>query len=1064
MRLNTKNRFDPYTLAALLVACVAAWFLISGGGLLNTRGGGDSPFLLQRLHQLERALWDGHFPVRWMPDANYGYGYPFFNFYAPLSFYVPFFYRLFGFSYVQAIQLSQLTAFLVAAWGSYRLALRWFDHRPAALLSSAAYTLAPFHLVNVYVRGDSIAEFWAMAFYPLSFLALERLLDRVKAAESGRPDQAGRRVVVWLAPAMPLGWAYAGLILSHNISALIFSPFLGLYTLLRLTQSGRSLFWRGLVASVGALLFGLALSAWFWLPAIGEQGLTQLSEITVGYFNHRYNDGYHFRSANLIQPTFFYNPDVAGGNAFRMGLVQAALILGGLIVAAVKRFWGPRSGARSGSPVNMLLIGGFLLATFMLSPYSIGLWDRLPLLPFAQFPWRFLSIQAFFGAGLTGLWLAPARAGSADRSDDSSRWGIGGAVALCLLLLVANLGRLQPDYLPVSDGDVTAERLARYEWFTRNIGTTISAEYLAPSMTPRPVTSAWLEDGRRDRVAVLSGTAAVELIARKTGFEAWSIQVDSAGANLILPTMYWPGWGATLANGAPLEIGPAPNSGLIQITLPSGDHLVELKLQPTPIRRWGEWLSLAAVLLGLGWLGLGLWQRALVFDPIWLLIPAVGIAGLLLGRLWGQTLPDDQLLNWDFGEMGYLHRADAIVYGHGATLNGYRYSADVVGRCDRLEIELDWSNPPEGDIRQVALSLVTPSDNFFSDVPPVLSQSQPLTAGVARYAFDLPADMPTGLVLPHLALSDRNRPRTETGDKRGFLYLRPIRIEPGCQADVTAGRDLSAGLAVRPTQIGQSPSNPSVLDVGLAWSTEALLAENLAVSIRLTDQIGREIHAAQRDTQPGFGYRPSSLWPVEAPVYDRLNLHLPAEMPFEPPYLLLVRLYAPDSGQTRLNRRLGSLDGRLDQLQFTPHSPSFELPAGAVEPVNVVLQDGDGPLIQLLGYGIDQQADKIDLTLYWQALAAPSIDYSHFVHLLDPATGLPIAQHDAQPQNDTYPTSQWVPDEVVADRLSLLLPDLPPGSYPLSVGLYLNDSDTSPRLQRADGGGNSIHVSFVKIE
>ncbi|MBP6469568.1 MAG: hypothetical protein KA773_03970, partial [Chloroflexi bacterium] len=67
-----------FWLATIFVAVLAAWPLLSGPGLVNTRGGGDSPFLLQRLQQLETAVRDGHFPVRWMPDANYGYGYPFF--------------------------------------------------------------------------------------------------------------------------------------------------------------------------------------------------------------------------------------------------------------------------------------------------------------------------------------------------------------------------------------------------------------------------------------------------------------------------------------------------------------------------------------------------------------------------------------------------------------------------------------------------------------------------------------------------------------------------------------------------------------------------------------------------------------------------------------------------------------------------------------------------------------------------------------------------------------------------------------------------------------------------
>jgi hypothetical protein len=95
-------------LAALLLALLAAWPLLAGAGLLNTRGGGDSPFLLQRLHQLEAALRDAHFPVRWMPDANYGYGYPFYHFYAPLSLYGTAVFRFLGFSFNTLPSFSDL--------------------------------------------------------------------------------------------------------------------------------------------------------------------------------------------------------------------------------------------------------------------------------------------------------------------------------------------------------------------------------------------------------------------------------------------------------------------------------------------------------------------------------------------------------------------------------------------------------------------------------------------------------------------------------------------------------------------------------------------------------------------------------------------------------------------------------------------------------------------------------------------------------------------------------------------------------------------------------------------
>ncbi|MFN2188524.1 MAG: hypothetical protein ACK2T3_07155, partial [Candidatus Promineifilaceae bacterium] len=144
-----------YLAASLVIALIAAWPLFSDPGFLNTRGGGDSPFLLQRVHQLSTALADGHFPVRWMPDANYGFGYPFFNYYAPLSIYIAAVPNLLGVGPVLAIELTQLLGFIAAAWAMFSLGKRWFRSDWAGLLTSAVYTLDPFHMVNIYYRGDS---------------------------------------------------------------------------------------------------------------------------------------------------------------------------------------------------------------------------------------------------------------------------------------------------------------------------------------------------------------------------------------------------------------------------------------------------------------------------------------------------------------------------------------------------------------------------------------------------------------------------------------------------------------------------------------------------------------------------------------------------------------------------------------------------------------------------------------------------------------------------------------------------------------------------------------------
>jgi len=52
-----------------------------------------------------------------------------------------------------------------------------------------------------------------------------------------------------------------------------------------------------LLAGLAGIGLGLALSAWFWLPALWEGKWVHLERMTSGYLNY----GGHFRSADLIQ-------------------------------------------------------------------------------------------------------------------------------------------------------------------------------------------------------------------------------------------------------------------------------------------------------------------------------------------------------------------------------------------------------------------------------------------------------------------------------------------------------------------------------------------------------------------------------------------------------------------------------------------------------------------------------------------------------------------------------------------------------------------------------------------
>src|SRR5262249_43569566 len=155
---------------------------------------------------------EGVFPVRWMPNAAFGMGYPFFNYYAALPYYFAAMFRLFGFSFVFSLKLIQLPGFLLAGFGLYASIKGITGNAWVSGLASAAYPFAPFHMVNIYVRGDSLGEFWAMAWYPLILLAITDAAEKPSA----------RRVAL-------VALAYGALVMTHNVSALIFSPFVAVY-------------------------------------------------------------------------------------------------------------------------------------------------------------------------------------------------------------------------------------------------------------------------------------------------------------------------------------------------------------------------------------------------------------------------------------------------------------------------------------------------------------------------------------------------------------------------------------------------------------------------------------------------------------------------------------------------------------------------------------------------------------------------------------------------------------------------------------------------------------------
>ena len=105
--------------------------------------------------------------------------------------------------------------------------------------------------------------------------------------------------------------------------------------------------------------------------------------------------------------------------------------------------------------------------------------------------------------------------------------------------------------------------------------------------------------------------------------------------------------------------------------------------------------------------------------------------------------------------------------------------------------------------------------------------------------------------------------------------------------------------------------------------------------------------------------------------------------------------------------------------------------------------------IVLLGYHVPHEqtwpGDRLEITLYYQALVPFGIDYTVFVHFVD-EQGHILVQRDTYPGMGRYPTTLWQPGEIFADTFYLTLPEWTPvpGKGILEVGFY--DRDTQLRL------------------
>jgi len=146
----------------LALTVLAAWpFLVHPGLPRET----DAELHVFRAAQIGEALRGGAGYVRWAPDLWLGYGYPIFNYYSPLTYYLANLIALVGLDIVTAVKAVFILGLLSAAAGMYVFVRANWGER-AGIVAAVAYVFSPYlSFIDPHMRGD-LAEFFALALFP----------------------------------------------------------------------------------------------------------------------------------------------------------------------------------------------------------------------------------------------------------------------------------------------------------------------------------------------------------------------------------------------------------------------------------------------------------------------------------------------------------------------------------------------------------------------------------------------------------------------------------------------------------------------------------------------------------------------------------------------------------------------------------------------------------------------------------------------------------------------------------------------------------------------------------
>jgi len=1047
-----------------------------------------------RVTAMRHALQDGILFTRYLPDLAFGYGYPFFNYRAALSYYLALALHLTGLAlpvtlngvYVLSIAGSAIAAFLLA---------RDLFGLQAGIVAAVAYAYTPYQFLDALLRSNA-PESVALPLFPLILWAFRRL------ALTGH-----RR---WFLVSVV---SLSALHLSHVISFFLFTPFLLAYLIVLWLVYRQEGHW---VATGGAFAMAWGLTAFFWGPALLERDYVQLhmSHVTR-------NNDFHYNFLSLAEvfappapvDTSLMNPPMR----IHLGLVQAILGGIGLVVGlipstALRQSSGQGSGhrrwrdrERRATLVFLALAAAVMI--WMSTRTSLWLWEHIPLLPFVQFPWRFIGRAALPVALLASALFRNSQ--SEIRNPKSAVVHLSFVICYLSFVLAAIPSTYPPHGYCPSAPHPTINDVFAYEHRSKLVGVDPEGSYFPVWVKHRP-------DGSplEEQYTAGSSVTRFDEAALPTGASVVEADYDPNRARVIIETpdpfrarylaFYFPGWHVTV-DGSPVSVAPTEPDGLISFDVPAGRHTIAVRFGSTPTRTAFATISLLSLVTLVAILliplprhtsrftfhvsritqhALRTTQSTIVHCSLIhcsLLILAILLLALKLAIVDRTDTPFRRPTLQLDGTLPSVEHLLNQPYADSLTLIGYDQNRTELPADGTLRLNLYWTAHARPTAHYQTVIHLVGSDGLrwslpdtfrprgYADYPPTTTWSP------GRYALDSHeieslSGAPPGsydvvltvfdrtTLAPLSALNEQGQPAAPDmtlgqvtltaprhplpplgGEQRGGLDIRH-RFDAPLGPLTLLGADFDRDHA--------APGDPILLTT--FWHTKEQPTDDFVLHLALLAPDGSP--AAEYDLPPTVPWHPTSAWQPGDTWRGQHLLHLPATL---------------DSGDYTWH---------LTLISSSTPSPSTHLPSSlsitapdrtfTPPPVDIETNTRLGNVATLLGATLAPSpwplapGTPLTVTLAWRAEAETHTSYHVFLHLIGPDGAL-VAQSDGVPADWTRPTTGWLPGEYVTDARVLALPaGALAGDYTLSAGLYVPGAE---RLTTPDGTG-AVPLITITVE